>query len=333
MKKRSFDKSIPKCFAAYLRSIDYNSLQLSDYNIRYINRMLPVMEYYMDIYYRCLTEGIISTGMDAKDITLIDYGGGSGFLSLFAKRLGIGRVIYIDINPLSVETISILKAFIGMGPDEILTGSSDVLADWCLASRIEPQLLLATDLIEHIYNLSDLFGDLNKINKKMELIFTTGSNPYNPIVRKRLQRFMQDCESGAIVSPNYYTRRKNFIRQNYPDLTNEQVDAWSNATRGLTYDDILRAIGMNYLPTPDDKYNTCDPETGNWAERILSIDQYKEMLEPFNYNLYVRKGFYNTHRSNPLVTLVCKCLNMMIRYTGRMGLYISPFIILHGKKR
>lgn len=137
-----------------LKAIDYERLPISKYNKRYIARLKPVLSYYMKIYADCLLKGLESIGSSPEEITLIDYGGGSGFLSILAKQAGIGRVIYIDLNPDSVDTIRILKEQVNTGPDIILHGDSDTLADWCSANKVKPQLLIATDLIEHVYDLS-----------------------------------------------------------------------------------------------------------------------------------------------------------------------------------
>ena len=135
-----------------LKAIDYERLPISKYNKRYIARLKPVLSYYMKIYADCLLKGLESIGSSPEEITLIDYGGGSGFLSILAKQAGIGRVIYIDLNPDSVDTIRILKELVNTGPDIILHGDSDTLADWCSANKVKPQLLIATDLIEHAYD-------------------------------------------------------------------------------------------------------------------------------------------------------------------------------------
>ena len=133
-----------------LKAIDYERLPISKYNKRYIARLKPVLSYYMKIYADCLLKGLESIGSSPEEITLIDYGGGSGFLSILAKQAGIGRVIYIDLNPDSVDTIRILKELVNTGPDIILHGDSDTLADWCSANKVKPQLLIATDLIEKL---------------------------------------------------------------------------------------------------------------------------------------------------------------------------------------
>ena len=110
-----------------LKAIDYNKLPISDYNKRYIGNLKPALSYFMHIYADCLQRGLQAIQTPISDVTLIDYGGGTGFLSILAKSIGIGQVIYIDLNPSSVETIQLLKQIIGIGPDTILHGDSGLV--------------------------------------------------------------------------------------------------------------------------------------------------------------------------------------------------------------
>jgi 2-polyprenyl-3-methyl-5-hydroxy-6-metoxy-1,4-benzoquinol methylase len=317
-----------RALAAKLQAVAYDALPISDYNKQYIRRMRPALPYYMEIYADCICKGILSTGIPASEMTLVDYGGGSGFLSLLAKEAGIKQVIYIDLNPLSVETVSVLKQQLATGPDIILQGDSHTLLRECEARQLTPQLLIATDLIEHVYDLERFFRNFYLINPEMELLFTTASTPYNPLIKRRLHKFMKACEQGRAVTPGYYTRRKNFIKEKYPNLPEEQVEAWSQCTRGLTYEDIAKTIDINHPPIPEDKYNTCDPETGNWAERILSIRYYRDLLELYGYGLTIQKGFYNVHRNHTPASLLFHCANALIRYAGPLGFCLAPYILL-----
>lgn len=233
-----------------------------------------------------------------------------------------------------METIQLLKQIIGIGPDIILHGDSDVLADWCARNKVCPQLLIATDLIEHVYDLSLFFKDLIHINDSMYLLFTTASTPFNPYVQQRLHKMMVGCESGSLESPNYYTLREQFITKLCPAFSPKEVETWARQTRGLTYPDIQKAIEKKSLPSPEDPYNTCDPATGNWAERILPIQTYEDLLAPYQFKLKVEKGFYNADRSNPVLSLICKGINALIRNSGSFGFLLAPFIILScGKER
>lgn len=332
MKMKENKSDLTHRWTERLRAIDYNELPISDYNKRYIANLKPALGYFMRIYADCLRKGRQATGLPIADITLVDYGGGSGFLSILAKAMGVGRVIYIDLNPSSVETIRLLKRLTGTGPDVILHGNSDTLADWCAKNEVRPRLLIATDLIEHVYDLSVFFKDLTRINDSMHLLFTTASTPFNPYVQQRLHKLMIGCESGSLESPNYHTARERFITEHFPDLSPEEIETWARQTRGLTYPDIRKAIETKSLPYPEDPYNTCDPATGNWAERILPIAAYEELLAPYRYKLKVEKGFYNAERSNPILSLLFEGINALIRDSGAFGFLLAPFIFLSCRK-
>ena len=316
--------------AARLQAIDYENLPISDYNKEYIRRIVPVLPYYMEIYACCLSYGArsIACPLSLSETTLVDYGGGIVFLSILAKAIGIGQVIYIDLNPLSVEAVRIIGREADLVPSLVLEGDSSTLTAYCLKHEIRPHLLISTDVIEHIYNLQPFFADLHALNPSMQMIFTTASTPYNPVVKRRLHRFMQACETGSLEEPNYFTLRKHFLLDNYPHLTADEIELWAAHTRGLTYPDMRPAVESSQLPRPTDPYNTCDPETGNWAERILPISAYRQLTSRYGYTLAVYKGFYNIHRQSLLGALFFRLLNSVIRYTGSLGLRISPFLFI-----
>ncbi|MDR2969974.1 MAG: 50S ribosomal protein L11 methyltransferase [Tannerellaceae bacterium] len=313
---------------ALLSAIDYDNLPISDYNKRYIDRLKPALTYYLKIYSCCLAKGLQHSAQSLSGITMVDFGGGSGFLSIYAKKLGVGNVIYVDLNPLSVETVTLLKKKTGVGADVILHGSSDTLAAWCTENGVSPDLLVSTDLIEHVYNLDTLFSELLGINNRMRMVFSTASNPYNPYIRRRLQRMMHECEHGLLEVPNYYAKRKNYIRQRFASFSEQEVEELAMKTRGLIYADIDRVIKEQQSPVPMDSYNTCDPETGNWAERILPVRSYRSILLKYACEVSVYKGFYNINRTRKWKSFVFGFLNLFIRMSGGIGFLLSPFIVL-----
>lgn len=325
-------KQIAQTLANRLQSIEYNKLPISDYNKQYIGNLKPALDYYLKIYSYCLLKGLQSFHLPLSKVTLVDYGRGSGFLSILAKQIGFERVIYIDLNSKSVETIQILKKELGVGPDIILHGDSDRLKHWCKENNCKPHLLIATDLIEHIYNLEIFFNDLISINNQIQMIFTTASTPFNPYVKHRLHQYMLDSETGTTETPNYYTLRFQYIQENFPTIPIEAVALIAKKTRGLIFKDIKKAIETNTYPILNDSFNTCDPRTGNWTERILPIQTYQTIVQPFGYSVQIQKGFYNTKRSNSLTANICKWINKIINISGKAGFLLAPFIILHIKK-
>ena len=321
-------KSVIKETAAILSEINYEKLPASDCNEQYISREKPAFIYFLMIYSYCIKKGIQESRVPLSDITMIDFGGGSGFLSIFAKKIGVGRVIYVDIDPLSIETVTLLKAKLGIGPDTIIHGSSDCLAAWCLEKNVSPDLLIATDVIEHAYNLDVLFDELIRINSNMRMLFTTASTPYNPYVKSRLHRMMDAYEHGTIEKPNYYTKRMLYIKQRFTTLNDQEVKDWALRTRGMIYTDIDNAVKKNFCPQTLGAHNTCDPETGNWTERILPIRYYRDLLSKHEYTVSVYKGFYNDQRTQKWKTVACQCINQIIRISGKAGFLLSPFMLL-----
>lgn len=312
--------------AQQLRGIDYAALPISDYSRSYIVRMMPHLDYYLDIYQRCLCQMLEALGREPSQVVMVDYGGGHGFLSLLAKALGVGRVIYIDYNPQAVETVTAIGRQMNLMPDDILQSSSSELRQWCHENSVVPDALLGMDVIEHIYRLDTFFADLQAINPRLYQLYTTGSTPYNRRVAARLRAVMQADEIGHNGQIGFFQQRRDFIAQHFPTLSAIQLDAWAQATRGLVFDDILQAVETGTPADLSDSYNTCDPATGSWTERILTLEQYQQLAAPNGFALQLRNGFYNPYRSG-IKGLASQLLNIFIR-NGRHH-SLAPFIILH----
>ena len=308
-----------------LKTLDYDSLPISDYSRNYILRLLPSLDYYLEIYHRCLRKMLDESSCSAADIVMVDYGGGHGFLSLTAKTMGIGKVIYVDTNPQAVETVQAVSDKVGFGPDEVLLGDASALRQWCLSNNVMPNLLLGMDVIEHIYRLEDFFADLFAINPALPMLFTTGSTPFNPYVVRRLRRIMQSDELGHGGGPGFHTLRKRYILNHFPEMKDWEADIWATDTRGLTYPDIHVAVETHTPNRLADPYNTCDPATGSWTERILAIEDYQALLLPYHATLSIQNGFYNTHRQG-VKGFFSQLLNHLPR---RLFRPLAPFIILH----
>lgn len=308
-----------------LKTLDYDSLPISDYSRNYILRLLPSLDYYLEIYHRCLRKMLDESSCSAADIVMVDYGGGHGFLSLTAKTMGIGKVIYVDTNPQAVETVQVVSDKVGFGPDEVLLGDASALRQWCLSNNVMPNLLLGMDVIEHIYRLEDFFADLFAINPALPMLFTTGSTPFNPYVVRRLHSIMQSDELGHGGGPGFHTLRKRYILNHFPEMKDWEADIWATDTRGLTYPDIHVAVETHTPNRLADPYNTCDPATGSWTERILAIEEYQALLLPYHATLSVQNGFYNIHRKG-VKGFFSQLLNHLPR---RLFRPLAPFIILH----
>lgn len=308
-----------------LKSIPYDSLPISDYSRNYILRLLPQLDYYLEIYQRCLRQMLRETGLPKSEIVMVDYGDGHGFLSLTAKEMGIGQIIYVDFNPQAVHTIKTLTEKVGFGPDIILEGDSTTLRQWCLKHNVTPNLLLGMDVIEHIYRLDSFFENLYAINPSLPMLFTTGSTPFNRHAIRRLHRIMQADELGHGNQLGFHTLRKMFILSHYPLMSECEAEVWASNTRGLTYTDIPAAIESLTPNKMSDPYNTCDPATGSWTERILPIKDYQTIVNPYHAKVSVQNGFFNTHRTN-IKGIASQLFNLLLRLP--LFRSFAPFITL-----
>ena len=306
--------------------IDYSTLAISDYSRNYILRLLPNIDYYLEIYDRCIERMLRLLGQPPEKLTVVDYGGGHGFLSCLMKERGFGKVIYIDYNPQAAATVKAVSEQLGYGPDVVLQGSAATLGQWCQQTGVRPDGLLGMDVIEHIYRLEDFFADLFAI-APMPMFFTTGSTPFNPYVVRRLHRVMLTDEHGDGTQPGFCQLRRQYLAKHLPQLSAQELDYWAQHTRGLRYDDLLEAVATNTPYANSDPYNTCDPSTGSWTERILPIETYRHLLAPYGAQLSVASGFYNTHRSTAKA-LPSRLLNLLLRMGGRPCRFLAPFIIL-----
>lgn len=307
-----------------LRHINYHALDISDYSRNYILQLLPSLDYYLDICQHTLSL------LPPTTHTLVDYGGGHGFLSLLAKQHGIPEVIYIDHNPQAAETVNALSARLGFGPDTVITGDQAQLKEWCDRRGIVPDALIGIDVIEHIYRLEPFFDTLYSLNPHMDMVFSTASTPYNPRIRQRLESIMLTDEYGDKDRKGFSQLRREYIASRRQDLTDKQLDQWASATRGLTYTDISTILQQSpdtALPDiswqPPAHPNTCDPATGNWTERILLLEDYQRIAHP--RHITITKGFYNSHHHG-LKGLTTRLLNLLLHLPGTLRL--APFIIL-----
>ncbi len=323
MKKGTIKKAMPDTMAC-IRKIDFSTMDISEYNLAYINRLLPHLDYYFKIY-----ENAIRYFFEKENPAgyVVDFGGGHGFLSLLLKQLG-QQVIYCDLNPLSVQTITLMKEKLGFGPDFIVEGSSAELLLFCRENKLLPEYLVSTDLIEHVYDLDTFFADLYKLNPSLKMVFTTGSNPSNLYKAAQLRKHMIRDEKMT-----YLPARKEFIIQNYPDISLLEAEKLATKTRGLTFADIRNYI-EEYLQTGNlperniDSYNTCDPSSGNWTERILSLKEYRKILDKNHFQVCFKNGFYNDIRQKTVASIVTKVVNLYIRYSGIFGRMLAPYILL-----
>lgn len=282
-----------------LKRMSVSDMAVGSYGRTALHRILGAVDYHLEIYRRSLDKILECCSLSPAEMVLVDYGGGHGLLSIMAKLLGFGQVVYIDANPEVMHTARQLSRHLCAAPDVMLQGEVAELWSWCDTMQVRPHALMAMDVIEHVYVLDDFFAALHSISPAMTMLFTTSATPYNKRVMRKLHHAMNVDEYGPEGKSGYRLLRKQYISRIHPDMSDKQLNYWAENTRGLTYEDVERAVEAMSPNLLLDPYNTCDPATGIWSKRILPIDDYRHLLAPYGFRLSVLPGRYNDHRRGP----------------------------------
>ena len=134
----------------------------------------------------------------------------------------------------------------------------------------------------------------------------------------------------------YFDARKDIISRQAPTLLNTEKHRLAMSTRGLIESEIKDCV-EEYLRTgkvlrqPDHPTNTCDPYTGNWAERLIDIDHVREILLGAGFEVSVISGYYGGS-NNILKRLIGNILNIFISMHKDKGIVFAPFFLICAKK-
>ncbi len=326
-------------FCERLSELNISELGLGNYQNEYLLKLLTYKKYFVSIYATVLNELFANTNKPPKEIFLIDYGAGNGLLGLFAKFCGVGKVVPVDNSPACVGSRQILSEKLNLPLFENINGDTDVLKKYV---DDPPDALLATDVIEHIYDLDKFFSTLQIVNKHLIMIFTTASNDENWWKKKKLMKDQKKDEwkgsgikNGSSSNDSFRTVRSNIIKNQIPGVSYSELQLLVTHTRGLRKDNIERVCKVykadGIIPTQIiHPTNTCDPISGSWTERFLSYNEYRALFKRHGFSLTIKYGFYNEFQGGIKGTIL-KLANYMIKLVGKKGGLFSPFIILIGK--
>ena len=327
-------------FASKLDNIEVSSLNCSAYSKRYLQHLLDHRLYYLAIYADVLDTALSRSSKDIRDLNLLDFGAGNGLLGMFASHCGFKKVFLCDVNENFVKASQLTAQIVQVTIAGFVTGDLDKVNQQFPEAGID--VIVATDVIEHIYNLDVFFDNIQQMNPAMVTVFTTASNPANQFKVRQLKKMQLKDEfrggdpgdfvlAGEEKHAAYLHIRRAIIRDNFPAVKGEELDKLATATRGLRRDDIIAFIrfytdGHPIQSTIIGNTNTCHPETGSWSERILPIDYYKQLYLRHGFNLAVQNGFYNDLDPGPK-QMINYFMNLLVKILGKKT---APFITLIG---
>lgn len=326
-------------FLQQLSSIVPSTVSDNKHCTSYLLNLLKHQRYFVNIYATALDELLQHSTKKIEDCFIVDIGCGNGLLAIFAKYCGFKKVYASDINADFLASAKTLSNLMNIAVDEFICGDMSELQKSITGPP--PDAFIGTDVIEHIYNLETFMAAIASINPEAVTVFTTASNPSNYFkVRKLQQQQIRDEEVGYAgqnvdteAHEAFFEMRRKIIASTFKSFTDDEVEALTKATRGKIKEDILKAvqhfINTGDLPQPAADYNTCDPYTGSWSERILPLKDYKEIYNLAGFKVSIYKGYYNSFASGNK-KYISSFLNFLIQMSGTR---LCPYIGIVGFKK
>jgi 2-polyprenyl-3-methyl-5-hydroxy-6-metoxy-1,4-benzoquinol methylase len=327
-----------------IRKIDIKNLCIDEeYKNRFLMPKVSEVDYWIGQKYLQHIKWAVSMesskDVPLKDMTLVDHGGGTGFLGLLAKEAGIGTVIYNDIDPKFLDTAREFGRAIGVVHDDFVLGGFDELTRSLSNRKVRCTLLVSADVIEHIYDIDEFIKKLSLLSDgPMGVVMSSGANFLNP-------RFVFTIALVQIKAERKWCKiREGIIRTAVPDVRDHDLYVLAKKTRGLMNDEIV-AVAKHYANTGSlkkiikpiggfDPYytNTCDPHTGWWAEHMLNPFAFARTLGDLGFNSKVLLGDYNDGQSNSLKRFTARTLNGCIKRLNIIATPIAPYYVVIGSK-
>ena len=327
-------------FAAMLRVKGPEVLTPGTYPYRYLQHITLHASYYSYVYAQILNLLLASAGRSRKELTIVDYGSGNGLLGLLACYAGFGNVYLNDQDSVFLSSSRQLAAAFGLHPDGFIEGGAAQLLSY-FSGRRPPDVLAGSDVIEHIYDLPGFIHALHQLNPQLLSALSTACNPLNPLLQRRFRKVQLRDEweggtpeihplfAGAPIEP-FRDIRSRIIRETAQGrIAGQEVEKLVYATRGLIQADIEQAVRQyllaGTLPEPPlHPTNTCDPLTGSWSERMLSLDEYRVLFQQAGFSMHIHDGFYNQYDKGT-TSLLRWMANRFIPFSRHR---LAPYIVL-----
>jgi 2-polyprenyl-3-methyl-5-hydroxy-6-metoxy-1,4-benzoquinol methylase len=333
-------------FHDLLESVNVDRLTIDAYPKFYLHYLLQHKAHYIELYTKVLQKLLNISGKQPHELVLVDYGTGNGLLAILSAVAGFSKVIAVDADPVFLKAAQLTAEALAMKGIEFVHATEENMDEWI--SLEQPAVLAGTDVIEHIYNLELFFQQLHHITNIEALVFTTASNPENPFIARKYKRMhlkeeliggdVDDRKLFGDAHASFLSIRKKMIREYQPQLSDDVLNQLARATRGLRKKDIEKFVDAylqngtigNVISHPT---NTCDPETGSWAERMTALREFQTLFHKNGFKLQVSKGFYDRYKGNDMKQAIVSALNAFVKHVPCLGMKLSPFIFLEGKRK
>ena len=325
-------------FKPLMKDVDVDALDVSDYIRRYFRNYVKSINSVLYRFVHMLAHALAEAGRSLEDVVLVDYGGGTGWLSLFARELGIGTVIYVDIYDQSCRDARVIGDHVDRTADFYVEGDERRLQAFLEEQGLACHALISNNVVEHIYDLPGFYRTLEQVSQApFCAVMASSANGDNPrlrrqFTRKHLHLELEDraAERGRKESDKltaYRTIRRQMIAEHAPSLSAADTEKLAAATRGLIRADILTCVdeylGQGTISyTPAHPTNTCDPLTGNGAENLFNLKHLAQQLTQIGFRVDLIKGYASGKK------LPQRLVNHAVNFCGSYGMRFSPYYMV-----
>lgn len=334
-----------------LRHFDIEALDISDYNKRYFGGILVNLTSALKLYSYILAWSLAKSDVPISRFVFLDYGGGSGVLSLLAKELGIGTVIYNDIYDVSCRDGKLIAESIGNEANYYVQGDIDDVLGFLRTSSINCNAVASYDVIEHIYDIESFFRKIPFLSDaSLTAVMSSGANTFNPLIRREeMKRQLEaeykdrgkkwghkerDCLKSYLKVRGEMIHK--YLQELDKELTEEEIVQIARNTRGMIEADIQKCVDKyletgRFPPEPRHPTNTCDPYTGNWAEHLMNPYYLGNILSKSRFKVEVLSGYYGRPK-DIIKRFLSRILNMAIYISKKQGIRVAPFYTVYGRR-
>lgn len=291
------------------------------FKVSHSKRLFFSIETSAHILYR----SIRMTGKPPAEIALMDYGAGVGTLFLLAKMIGCKNVIYNDHLEEWKTSAELIANAIDVTIDIYITGDIDACLEELERLKIACDIITSRNVVEHIYKLDKFYSAIHSRQPTAIVFSSTTANKSNPAVVVKHRMWHRKWEK------IFKGKRIITIERQSPGMAVHRKEKLARATRGLAAEDLRTAIDEfrknGTLPDPQVyESNTCDPENGVWAENLLSVKTYRQLIDEKKFTVSFAPGFWDTHYHRAYMNTVARLLNRIIAKGGNLAMRLAPFM-------
>jgi SAM-dependent methyltransferase len=242
---------------------------------------------------------------------ILEVGCGFGWDAVAISLIGNNSVVACDVLPSMIQgVVECLDSMRQKGKDLHV---EPLVADICKNTLPSESFdgIFSSEAIEHVHSLEAMFDECYRLLKPgKRLIVVNDSNRLNTAFRESTFKMWVERDTSwehaewlkREIRPvehkdarPYAAMREDFIKRAAHDLDQSAVDKLKAATAGMIGPDIQKATlaykATGALPTPP-QFSWCrNPETGEYAERLLDPFELKDMLNKAGFRTKLGHAF------------------------------------------